>query len=268
MFTKEEIIEKIIQIRKEIGHDNVIPEIKEMYMDNNELTIITPDRPEKSIIIGKGGWVVGKLREILHVESIHVISYTDIVLKKYQLELSTKHTKKLLDENKIPSEHIKPFENLYELLLKKYETPYNKTIISDYIDKNIEREPYSESNCVIALSGGVDSSFTTLLAKSLGFNIQTMTVDPGTIILPNQFKNNIKNLTNEIKVQHEYLKTDMDEVISDALNGKIHPCGRCSGHIGSVITEKCIDNKINLMMFGDLLSTGSQSITKKKKSYG
>ena len=62
------------------------PEIKEIHYENDELTIIAPDRPEKSIIIGKGGWVVGKLREQLHVKSIHVISYTDIVLKKYQLE--------------------------------------------------------------------------------------------------------------------------------------------------------------------------------------
>ena len=104
MFTKEEIIEEIIQIRKEIGHEEVKPEIKEMYMDNDELTIITPDRPEKSIIIGKGGWVVGKLKEKIKVKSIHVISYTDIVLKKYQLELSVKHTKNLIEEEQIPQE--------------------------------------------------------------------------------------------------------------------------------------------------------------------
>ena len=68
MYTKEEIIKKIMRIRKEIGHDQVEPEIKELHYHNDELTIITPDRPEKSIIIGKGGWVVGKLREELKVK--------------------------------------------------------------------------------------------------------------------------------------------------------------------------------------------------------
>ena len=75
MNSKEEIIKEIINIRKEIGHDDVEPEIKELHYENDELTIIAPDRPEKSIIIGKGGWVVGKLREKLGVKSIHVISY-------------------------------------------------------------------------------------------------------------------------------------------------------------------------------------------------
>lgn len=266
MYTKEEIIEEIMHIRKEIGHDEVKPEIKEMYMDNNELTIITPDRPEKSIIIGKGGWVVGKLKEKIKVKSIHVISYTDIVLKKYQLELSVIHTKKIIEEKQIPQEYIKPFKNLYELLNKKSKSPHNKSIISQYIDENINREPYNESKCIIALSGGVDSSFSTLLAKALGFNIKPMTVDPGTIILPNQFKYNIKNLTEQINVEHEYLKTNMDNIIKDALNGKIHPCGRCSGHIDNVITEKCKNENINVMIFGDLLSTGSQSITKKDEN--
>ena len=53
-----------------------------MQNQNDEITIIAPDRPEKSII-GRG-WVVRKLKEHLQVKSIHVISYTDIVLKEYQ----------------------------------------------------------------------------------------------------------------------------------------------------------------------------------------
>ena len=233
MYTKEEIIDEILQIREEIGHEQVDVEIKDIYYENDELTIITPDRPEKSIIIGKGGWVVGKLREKLGIKSIHVISYTDIILKEYQLKLSVKHTKKLLTENKIPSE---------------------------YIEENINREHYPKAKALVALSGGVDSSFSTTLAKALGFNVKTITVDPGTIILPKQFKFNINNLTEKINVEHEYIPTNMSEIIEDALSGKIHPCGRCSKNIHGKIETQLEKEKCKVMIFGDLLSTGSQSI--------
>ena len=98
----------------------------------------------------------------------------------------------------------------------------------------------------------------------MGFNVLTVTVDPGTIILPNQFRRNINNLTTTINVPHEYVKTDMTPIIQDALSGKIHPCGRCSSHIEEVVLNKVKQEEISIMTYGDLLSTGSQSITKKE----
>lgn len=261
MYTKKEIIQEIISIREEIGHDFVEPTIKDLYFYDNELTIIAPDRPEKSIIIGKGGWVVGKLREKLGLESIHVISYTDIILKEYQLELSVKHVQKLLNEEKIPSDYMENFNNLLNLLKEKQKAPYNNTLIEEYIRENINRESNEDARVIVALSGGVDSSFSTLLAKSLGFNVKCVSVDPGTIILPKQFKFNIENLCNKINIPHEYIKTDMSKIIDESLTGKIHPCGRCSNHIHEKIEEKLEEDVYQVMIFGDLLSTGSQSIT-------
>lgn len=260
MYTKEEIIKDIIKIREDIGHEYVEPEIKELHYDKDELTIITPDRPEKSIIIGKGGWVVGKLREKLGIKSIHVISYTDIILKEYHLKLSIKHVEKLLNEEHIPQPYVKCFMNLYELLKRKQKAPYDNTIIEKYIEQNIFSDNDKNANIIVALSGGVDSSFSTLLAKSLGFNVKAVTVNPGTIILPKQFKINIENLCSTIDVEHEYIETDMSEIINDSLNGKIHPCGRCSNNIHKKIEEKLDENTCQVMIFGDLLSTGSQSI--------
>lgn len=260
MYTKEELITEIINIREEIGHDYVEPEIKDIYYNNNELTIIAPDRPEKSIIIGKGGWVVGKLREKLKLESIHVISYTDIILKEYQLELSVKHMSKLLKEDKIPEKYVEAFTNMHDLLVKKQEAPYNNTIVENYVKENINRKAIDDAKVLVALSGGVDSSFSTVLAKSLGFNVKAMTINPGTIVLPKQFKMNISTLTKVINVEHEYVETDMSTIISDALNGKIHPCGRCSKNIHGKIEEKLEEYNYGVMIFGDLLSTGSQSV--------
>ena len=260
MYTKEEIIEEVIRIREEIGHEEVHPEIKDIYYEDNELTIITPDRPEKSVIIGKGGWVVGKLREKLKLQSIHVISYTDIIIKEYQLELSVKHLEKLFSEDKIPREYTEAFTNLYTLLKQKSEAPYDNTIVEKYIEENIDRDAYNIPEIIVALSGGVDSSFSTLLAKSLGFNVRAVTADPGTIILPKQFRNNIDNLCSNLDIKHEYVRTDMSKIINDALEGIIHPCGRCSKHIHKTVDEKLDEYDAKITVFGDLLSTGSQAV--------
>ncbi len=260
MYTKEEIIEEVIRIREEIGHEEVHPEIKDIYYEDNELTIITPDRPEKSVIIGKGGWVVGKLREKLKLQSIHVISYTDIIIKEYQLELSVKHLEKLFSEDKIPREYTEAFTNLYTLLKQKSEAPYDNTIVEKYIEENIDRDAYDIPEIIVALSGGVDSSFSTLLAKSLGFNVRAVTADPGTIILPKQFRNNIDNLCSNLDIKHEYVRTDMSKIINDALEGIIHPCGRCSKHIHKTVDEKLDEYDAKITVFGDLLSTGSQAV--------
>ena len=65
LYTKEKLLEEINQVRKEIGHEELEIHIKDIYYNEKEkeLWIITQDRPDKSAIIGKGGWVVGKLKE-------------------------------------------------------------------------------------------------------------------------------------------------------------------------------------------------------------
>ena len=262
MYTKDEIIDKVIEIREEIGHDYVEPQIREIHEYDGEISIITPDRPEKSIIIGKGGWVVGRLREQLQAKSIHVISYTDIILKKYQLELSQKHLEKQI-ENDIPEQYTQAFTNLLELVKTRRKQVYNNRIITDYITRNIDRKPIEDSRCLVALSGGTDSTFTTILLKALGFNTKSVTVDPGTIILPKQFKHNIDKLTEKLEIEHEYLETDINTTITQALQGKIHPCGRCSKHIEDTINKKAEEDDIKVVAYGDLLSTGTQSLTKK-----
>ena len=260
MYTKEELITQIMQIRKEIGHEEVTPEIKEIHYDNDELTIITPDRPEKSIIIGKGGWVVGKLREKIKIDQIHVVAYTDLILKEYQLGLSIKHVENLIKDDKIPEQYIVPFTNILELLKLKHKSIYNKSIVEGYIDQNINNGVDSDAKCLIALSGGADSSFSTILAKSLGFNVKCVSVFAGTIILPSKFQRNINNLCKRLDIEHEYLETDMDDVIQEALKGNIHPCGQCSAHTEGVIRNKLKKDNIKLVIYGDLLSTGSRSI--------
>ena len=185
MYDEKFILDEVNSIRREIGHDEVSIYIEETYFnkDTNELWIITEDRPDKSAIIGKGGWVVGKLREKLNLESIHVESYGDFLQKEYKLRLS-KRTVENLDLNLVG------IDNLKKIIKDKLDNIYSFNY-ENYL-KNNEFNESKNTEAVVALSGGVDSSFSLILAKALGFNPIAITIDPGTIILPNQYKQNIK----------------------------------------------------------------------------
>ena len=251
MYTKEFILDEVNQIRDEIGHDNVEIFIEEIYFKNNELWIITEDRPDKSAIIGKGGWVVGKLREKLGLDSIHVESYGDFLNKDYKLKLSKKTVHNL-------NSSLTGLKNLEKTIDAKIDNIYSFNFDS-YFNEN-EFDESSDTEAVVALSGGVDSSFSLILAKKLGFNPIAVTVDPGTIILPKQFKDNIRTVTEKLKIEHEYIETDYSEIVTESFTGKLHPCGRCSKNTGELVKQYAKDKEIPIIIFGDMLATGSQCI--------
>ena len=253
MYTKEFILKEVNTIRDEIGHDKVNIFIEELYFNEttNELWIITEDRPDKSAIIGKGGWVVGKLREKLGLESIHVESYGDFLNKNYKLKLSKKTI------NNLNSDLI-GLKNLQQAIEDKLVNIYSFNF-ENYLNEN-EFEKAQNTEAVVALSGGVDSSFSLILAKKLGFNPIAVTVDPGTIILPKQFKNNIEKLCSALDVSHEYIKTDYSDVLEESFTGNVHPCGRCSKNTGELVKEYAKSKEIPIIIFGDMLATGSQCI--------
>ncbi|MBE6491217.1 MAG: ATPase [Methanobrevibacter sp.] len=251
MYTKEFILNEVNQIRDEIGHDRVKIFIEEIYFKNNELWIITEDRPDKSAIIGKGGWVVGKLREKLGLDSIHVESYGDFLNKDYKLKLSKKTVHNL-------NSSLIGLKNLEKTIDAKIDNIYSFNFDS-YFNEN-EFDESSDTEAVVALSGGVDSSFSLILAKKLGFNPIAVTVDPGTIILPKQFKDNIRTVTEKLKIEHEYIETDYSEIVKESFTGKLHPCGRCSKNTGELVKQYAKDKEIPIIIFGDMLATGSQCI--------
>lgn len=288
---KENLIKHINKIRKEIGHEDSDIKIQKLIFNENseELWIVTPDRPNKSVIIGKGGWVVGKLKEETNFNKIHVESYSDFLLKEYQMKLSLESLNSFIEnytlnyinnQKQAKNSFLTPIKNLKILLEEKIDNFYsfnleeyfninNSTNIIDdttninnsksYVNKDNNENQYK---AIVALSGGVDSSFSLILAKKLGFNPLAITIDPGTIVLPKQFKNNIDNLCENLNVNHKYISVDYTEIIEDSLNGRFHPCGRCSAIIESTLFDYAASNNINILIFGDMLSTGFQCITK------
>ena len=145
LYTKEKLTEEINQVRKQIGHEELEIHIEDIYYNEkeNELWIITQDRPDKSAIIGKGGWVVGKLREKLKINSIHVESYGDYLTKEYKLKLS----KKTLDEF---NSDLTGIQNLKKILSSKLENIYSFDYNS-YFESNVFKES-EKTEAVVALS--------------------------------------------------------------------------------------------------------------------
>ncbi len=255
-FEKEDIISRICRIREEIGHENVKPSVKDIIFDESSgvMRIITPDRPEKSAVIGKGGWVVGKLKEELNINSIHVEAYPDILLREYKMKLTVEKLNDLLKNVKLTDSL--PLENLHHLLSQRLENINDfEDILQDW---NVKES--KNNRAVVALSGGVDSSFSIIIAKLMGFNPIAVTVNPGNIILPKYFQKNVEALSDKLNVKHVYVNVEMDDIIKDSLEGRFHPCGRCSKVIEGAVLDYAKENKIEFLIYGDLLSTGNQSI--------
>ncbi len=247
---------------------------KVIYDDNtHNLTIIMPDRPEKSAVIGKGGWVVGRLKEELGVNSIHVEAFSDMIIRIYRMELAITKLEKIIPS--MENNTALPLKNLKNLIRRRmnnlggfnflidYETdlidlrskkPLKKSILT------VNEEIFKDHKAIVALSGGVDSCFSLIVAKLMGFNPISVTVDPGNIVLPSYFKVNVENISKMLNVQHRYIDVDMNSVVDDAIEGRIHPCGRCSKTIESTLVNYAKKSGIPFIIFGDFLATGSQSI--------
>jgi hypothetical protein len=52
----------------------------------------------------------------------------------------------------------------------------------------------------------------------------------------------------------------------EAFTGKLHPCGRCSKNTGELVKKYAKDNEIPIIIFGDMLATGSQCINLQEDS--
>lgn len=242
---KEKIIEELIKIQKEFWKSFDIPLIKEVEIKDGILTIVGYDRTDKSFIIGKG-YIVGKLKERLNVKKVRVLSYNDLLLKKLRI----KQTIKAIElKKKLFNDYIKKFLDEFKIVLKQYlKTGKIISLKNSY-------------KALIALSGGVDSSCSALLAKKLNFDVIAATVNPGRFILTDFMKENVERVVNSLNIKHVYIEDDFSDIYKEALDGKFHPCSKCSKRIKNKLIEYCKKNNINIIIFGDNISTGSQAIS-------
>jgi hypothetical protein len=169
-------------------------------------------------------------------------------------------------------DNVAPITNLRNLLNLRIEdlprfsyfTEFRKELMDLKSQKPLKNDEMecniNDHKAIVALSGGVDSSFSLILAKILGFNPLAVTIDPGNIILPSHFKKNIGELTRILNVPHEYIAADLTEMINESIEGNIHPCGRCSSTIEKTLLDYTRNSEIPFLIFGDFLATGTQSM--------
>lgn len=235
----EELLERIKRIRDEIGQDTSSgPKIK-WVKDDEVLIICGYHRSDKSMLIGPGGWVVGKLSEELG-KPVTVIESTEELVSELKLKESL---------------------DTIETLLKKA-TGQNRDILEffrDYIN-NKKKTINKDITVAVSYSGGSDSTASLYLLKQMGFNVIAFTYYPTDMIVPKRTRSIIENVVRNMNVRHEYISGDMSEIINGALEGRYHPCGRCHKNMENVVIERTKELGIKAITFGDLLPTGSQTI--------
>jgi predicted PP-loop superfamily ATPase len=204
-------------------------------LENEKISILAADRPDKSVIIGPGGYIAGHLAK-LYGKPLSITAYTDELIKDFRKKESEKliHSMDLKDDHK---EIIKTLRNLLTgEILEKTSIPV-----------------------AVALSGGRDSLASAILLKDL-FSIKGLTVFPSDMILPPHVRDSVDESVRKLDIEHRYIPADFSEIVERSLNGRIHPCGHCHTAMSDILIKECSKNTLPALVFGELLPTGSQSL--------
>ncbi|WP_048196652.1 hypothetical protein [Methanocaldococcus vulcanius] len=216
---KEKIINNlkkdILKIREEIGLTPTQFEIVDINIDGKILTIYTKNRTDKSIIIGPGGWVVGKLREKLKdkFNIIRVEDYSDILLFRERVKL------------------IKSFFSDKEI-----------QIICDYFLSDNVLKTDNKVVCIVQCQ--YDLYSLSILSKI--FNVKAITYDFPALV-PKRTKNKITTFINENNIDHEFISLNISkEELTDII--KNFPYGFLKDKIiddfEGVIFTSCLNCRI------------------------
>lgn len=249
-----ELLDMIREIKREIGlQTSSDPDIRDIHYDEDqdELIIVAADRPDKAIVIGPGGWVVGKLREKLGVGTIHVEAYTDLVARKLRVNQTLERLQQLI--HGVSSDIKGSLEDKVKRAIKsRLSYPWKLPQIPEE----------KENRALVAISGGKDSAAALILTKRIGLNPIAMTVNPGTIILPKHLKENVENMVGYLKIRHLMVEPTQSwtAIIENAIEKGHHPCGKCHNALETEIYKKAREIGVPFVVFGDLLPTGTQAI--------
>ena len=232
-----------------------LPKIEDVIQDsnNNILYIIVSDRPDRSALIGYGGLIIKKIKREINVNEVTVIAKTDLLIKRKRISETIMKAKAIMKRRKIPQDIKEFLEILIEQL--RLEKKFPPRIIT-------EREKAKNIKVLVAYSGGVDSTAALVLLKNMGFNVKAVTVDPGPFILPNWVRDNIAKAIKLLSIEHEFIKpiVDFHEIIEHAKEGTHMPCSLCYPVLTSSVYMHAVENGINIVAFGDLISTSKYSL--------
>jgi len=114
-------------------------------------------------------------------------------------------------------------------------------------------------DCIVALSGGRDSTFVTYYAvEELGLNVLAVTCDNG--FMPEQTKINVANTVERLGIDHIYLRYDhVKDRAKDFISSWVRKpspamiaflCSGCMTGIREYLTKAAYDNNVSLILGG------------------
>ena len=230
----------------------------EVVGENLVLTVL--DRPDKTALIGTGGRLAILLAEELGVKGVYVTTLIDLVTVKLRVSSALNKLKPLT--RRLTGKAFHPLLLLERCLVRRLKDPVRW--VGEVVANLESAHEEVVEGCCVGLSGGVDSLATTLILRSIGVKPLAVTVNPGSIILPPRQLSIIRDSCRVMGVKSEFLKPvkpeEFEENVKMALEGRRHPCKRCSELIKSSVIRRARESRICVVFFGSLLPTGGFSI--------
>ena len=189
-------------------------------------------------------------------------------IRDIRIEASLKNLDSLYNNHVLDDNLYNNLKNLLELRKTDFNEFLNIITKDDYANQRFAKslaiaqdEPNKLKNkpkAVVAFSGGVDSTASSIISKKI-FDVIGITAYSPIVMHPNN-KKNISQLAKKLNINHEFIDVDLNEIQNDTLNGKYHPCGRCHKTIENAVLNYAKENNIKYIIYGDMLSVGHLSI--------
>lgn len=247
------ISDLIQKIREELNLTRgVSPRIENVYEhEDGSLHIVTSDRAEKSLLLGPGGRVTAELAKRTE-RKITIYGADEILLRRHRLRLTLSRMEEVMFKL---TDSQRTILNCIKYLIEQELA---------YPENQIQRNPAlgKDVKMVLAFSGGIDSTASVEILKESGLKPDAVLVDLG-----HQYQNPkdiqlaedwcLSQKVNLTRIDATGANTDILERV-DA--GRIHPCGECHNQIMERVREYSTQNKYNVLVTGELLPSGRQSI--------
>jgi predicted PP-loop superfamily ATPase len=249
----ESILNLVQSIRDELGLERgVTPIIRKIYTHSDgSLHIITSDKSEKSLLLGPRGRISAELSKRLAVP-VTIYGADELLLRKYRLEQALTRIEELTGASTKMQQGV--LETLRKLIEHELEFPEESTIKDLSVDKSVR--------IAVAFSGGVDSSAALVILKECGFEPEAITVDLGHEFVNPKEITKIGDWCFQIGLKQILIppRNAIIDIVQRTRDGRIHPCGECHAVILDSVREYAIENGYSVMITGELLPAGRQSI--------
>ncbi len=228
----------------------VAPIVSDIIETEDQLHVIVPDRSEKSLLIGPGGRIAAKLSDTFR-KAITIHSKNELLLREEKLGMTLQRISDVLQYSSVNQRQI--LQQLRKEVQRERDYPRMQI--------NMKRDD-TDMRVAVAFSGGVDSGAALYWATRKSMSVISLTADLGYQVMDDSQKIAVRKLAEKLGASQRFIDatSEVDKIFEDALKGKIHPCGQCHS-----ITMECMRNSardlgFDVLLTGELLPTGRQSI--------